>query len=504
MSAQKLSDLLPIGDTNSAPHPYQIFGLEAGEQDLPTIASAVQATVARLRGVKDATPPALWKQAAQLVQAARVTLADPAKKAELDARFGIIAVDETPSPTTAAQTPAAKVDPLAGMLPPSNPLAPVTAASTPTPVATPEPNAIPPGIFGAPSGPAAATPVQQYVAPAAIATPVIRKVRPIKTRRRSMVGTLMMGTFLLGMLAAIGVLSYFLLFGPGSLAITSKDGSLTISTGPGSSAGSTTGSTSVADPRPLDPDNDTARPRRFDPVMGKMGGDMEPPQPSITELQPSVAPEVAAEQMNASVQDMNQDGGMSAGMTAAPTVASEVTAADIAKADAEIARVTSLLRQPNWSEMKSAAEATQRLPMQGEQKIRVKGLYQLADLATYYRGGVEKGVESLQVGNDFEVTSDFRVVIVEVGADFLVVRYNAMNRTFKFDEFPLSLANRLATFSIPEGPTRQASMAAYQAIAPVSDQGYREEAIQILGTLSGQVEDVDTAAVIEAIKLVHP
>ncbi|MGB7326239.1 MAG: hypothetical protein WBD31_15300 [Rubripirellula sp.] len=539
MALSKLSELLPIDDANSSPHAYQIFGLEDGEQDIAQITKAVQATVARLRSVKADSAPAVWKKAAQLVQAARVTLADPAKKADLDARFGIFAIDEaTPAaknPTT--KTPPGssptKVDPLAGFLPPSNPVAPATPAAPATSVApaTPSDQSTPsnPVVPATPAGivvPNTASPTITSVVPtpqstvasptgsASPAAPMLRNVRPVKTRRRgSKLGTLMMATFILGMLAAIGSLSYFLFFGPGTLAITSKDGSLTISTSPDAN----TGSTAVAQPRMIE-DDQTSTQKKRDPVMGNMAGDAEPPfqlsPPDMsTIVQPMTAPEPTGMASDSTMQPsmatptanqpMAEQSAPEQPMAEQPMAEQPaITDAVIAQADAAIAKVVDSLRSSKWDEIKSLAETTAAMPMNDDQQSLADGLYQLADLATYYQGGIERGLGSLSVGNDFEVTNDFRVVIVEVGPDFLVVRYNAKNRTFKFDEFPFPLAEKLAAFSIPEGPLRQASMSAFQAIAPMSNEGYRDKAITTLGNLDGQVEGANPSLVIKAIKAV--
>ncbi len=72
----------------------------------------------------------------------------------------------------------------------------------------------------------------------------------------------------------------------------------------------------------------------------------------------------------------------------------------------------------------------------------------------------------LEVGNDFEISNSLRVLVVETGDDLLTIRYNKKNRSFKFDEFPFSLAHKLAAFQIPDSPTGQAAKAVYQAIAP--------------------------------------
>ncbi len=497
MAAKTIYDLLPIPKGNTSPHAYEVFGLTAGEADMAVVSAAVQETVSRLRAIKSETDPAIWKTAAKVVQAARVTLADPTRKAELDARFGILPIDAgstqpaavvptlTPTPTPT------KIDPLAGMLPPSNPLAPVQA-----------PVMRSPDTQAAPSQPVAPGPIAPT--PTAPTPPVIRKNQPpVKRRRRSIFGTLVMTTFMVGTLALIGALIYFLLYGPGTLAITSKDGSLTIQTGPSMTsdqliaappmASESMASESVA----TGTTNQTPKPR-FDPVMGTMAGDVPPPMTPADVSQP-IAPEPVVE--------VNPSGEMEATATQPEAVSLEPIALEpiaLAEADAAIARAATFIRASNWEVMKTVAEEVADLPMTDDKKIVAEGLYQLADLVTFYRGGVVKGVESLTVANDFEVTPDFRIVIVETGPDLLVVRAGAKNRSYTFDQIPFKLSEKLATFSIDAGPTRQAAMAAYQAVSPLADEGHRDQAVKVFESLRGQIEGAEVDKLIAAMKHLYP
>ena len=128
-------------------------------------------------------------------------------------------------------------------------------------------------------------------------------------------------------------------------------------------------------------------------------------------------------------------------------------------------------------------------------------MYELADLATYYRGAIERAVAEINVGNDFAVTDTFRVIVVEKGEDLLVVRYSEKNRSFTFDEFPFSLAHRLATFSTKgDSTTTQAAKAAYQAIAPKATDAHRAEAVVWLREITGEVEGADPKRVADTIE----
>jgi hypothetical protein len=140
------------------------------------------------------------------------------------------------------------------------------------------------------------------------------------------------------------------------------------------------------------------------------------------------------------------------------------------------------------------------MPMNEELQDQAEDLYQLADLATYYRVGIEKALAGLEVSSELAVTDSFRVIIVETGPDRLVVRYNAKNRSFTLDEFPFSLAHRLATFSIPQTPASQAAKAVYQAVAPKSTEAYRQEAIGWLRTMDAKVDGADPSRLADTIE----
>src|SRR6056297_1134112 len=94
MPAETIHDLLPIPPGTKKPHAYQIFGLQPGEQDTAKINAAIAQRITELKSVKAETAGDLWKRAAGWVTHGRAILTDPEKKAELDARFGIITVSD--------------------------------------------------------------------------------------------------------------------------------------------------------------------------------------------------------------------------------------------------------------------------------------------------------------------------------------------------------------------------------------------------------------------------
>lgn len=509
MTAKEISDLWLAVKGKTSPHAYQIFGLEPGEQDTAKISAAVRRVVSQMKAAKADADPKLWQAAAKLVQAARATLADPNQKAELDARFGIISIDESVPPPPAKSVPAA--DPLAGMLPPTNPFAAVSPAATPlAPIDAATAPLVPVNPIGVtPSAniPTTVEPAQQP--PTFAAAPVVTRPTQPPRRRRSVMGILFFTVFTLGMLGLIAVLGYHL----------NKHGEFTITTGQDPNAGPS-----------VDPTQSQAAPDAalkpsvpFDPVIGRLmdnaprarapeirsqkniatSPDPDPvePQVAMTETPTETLPiaEPTTNEPTFAEPPMNEVTFAEPSKFAAP-VPNRPSQQAIAEADAALEKVRELIRGAKWGEMKPAAENARNMVMSADQKTSAEGLYELADLATYYRGGIERAVTDLKTGNDFAVIDDFRIVVVEATKDRLVIRYNAKNRAYGFDEIPLPLAHKLASFSIPEGPTRQASKAAFQAILPSINQGYREQSIDWLRQIDGEVEGADPQRVAVAIE----
>ena len=102
------------------------------------------------------------------------------------------------------------------------------------------------------------------------------------------------------------------------------------------------------------------------------------------------------------------------------------------------------------------------------------------------------------------MTEAVQVIVVETGPDLLVVRRSARNYTYKFDELPFSLANRLASQQIAAGDTLVAAKAVYEAIAPKTNVDYREESIRLLRGMQGEVEGADPVSVAKQIQQLFP
>ncbi|WP_372896693.1 hypothetical protein, partial [Stieleria sp.] len=451
MSASKLSDLLPIRTSADKPNAYQVFGLKSGESDPAKITAAMQRVYEGLKQSKPTADPLVWKQAAKLAEAARKQLEDPQQRRALDASLGVAvetARESGPSTDsgTASATAAEPDDPLASLLPRSKPLptsaagsstdgAPATRAAAvlgvPPGLATPAtdrsgnaPTAAVPALGTPPLGtPATAadptTASQPGGQPASGNAPIPwAPPKPKKKRRRKKTGLFLFGVFVLVMLGAIIGLLQFLTQG-GQIALR-PDG-LPADNG-----------VVVAEPRPeSDRPLPTAADR--DGVLGEVAAsgiadslrkpnsaattnsgsesnNVDPPTsptPTPTSPTPTSPTQTSPTQTSPTPANMMPPVGMSIPETpmtpeppatgstpstptptATPNPTPAMTAERVAANQAKIEAVQELIRTADWDQMKPAAEALTKLDLDAEQSKRASALYDIADLATFYRGAI--------------------------------------------------------------------------------------------------------------------
>ena len=278
------------------------------------------------------------------------------------------------------------------------------------------------------------------------------------------------------------------------------------------------------------------RPRKkkpTDPVMGDMAGDVLPPK-SYTETGLPVnqfsPPQTTRDMRKKDRQDQSMDEPMSLESPDIPgvsdvvkpgvvqsapidpdamlpisppseTPSSQMNQGDVKKADAKIADVKQLIRDAKWVEMKPSAEQLTEMMLTPEQRVQADALYNLADLATYYRGALQRGLGTLKSTQDFEVADGFRVIVVQVSTSSITVMFNKRNKTYSIDELPLRLGEKIASFALsPDKPDSIAAKNAYQSMVPQATDAHRSDAIDSLMSLNGQLEEVDTKAVAEMIK----
>ncbi len=550
MSASKLSDLLPIQTSAGKPNAYQVFGLKTGESDAAKITAAMQRVYEGLKESKPTADPLVWKQAAKLAEAARKQLEDPQKRRALDASLGV-AVDTAreSAPTKEAGTAAEPDDPLASLLPSSKPLS-TSAPGSPTD-GVPATRAatvlgVPPGLATPGtdrSGNAAAAPVPalgtpplgtQPAASDQIANQTAKETdggnaaiqwtppKPKKKRRRKKTGLFLFGVFVLLMLGAIIGLLQFLTQG-GQIALRpdglpADDGVVVAEPMPQSgrprpAAANRDGvlgnvaasgiANSLRNPQDAPPMDPGAGPSNLDPPTNPT-----PTTPTPTSMMPPVgmsipetpmAPEPPATGSTPSTPAPTPSPTTPSPTPASPTPA--MTAESLAANQAKIEAVQQLIRSANWEQMKPAADALMKLDLNAEQSKRASTLYDIADLATFYRGAIGRGLATLSTGSTFDYVEGLPVIVVEVSPEMLAIQFNKRTRSFTVDDMPPRLTEKITSFSLsPERPDAIAGQALYRLIHPKWRVEYRDDTFAQLAAIDGQLEQVDTAMLQQVAK----
>lgn len=503
MAITKPSDILPIRDGVQSPNAYQVLGLTPGETDDNKITDAANQIIAKVKSVKAETDPALWKQIAAMVQTARVTLADPKKKQQLDRKLRSASERH---PSTPQSRKATLSDPLAGLLPPGNPMKRYRPAVVSVgPVQVTEEVSV--GVrvsASSPNSPLTETPpttlepvqtskvIADVVVPeTAAAKPIVSSNRPATRRRsKSNVVPMILSAVTLLLVILVGLLGYVLVFREGKIAV-SPDGDL---------VRIELGKTTNASNGETNPDRVDAADTIDGPEMDLPKMDSKLPtlnfndDPESNAMQSDLADpvmEVPSEPMVASTQPSSQT---------VPNAPTEIKpGVPETNAGVDISALTGMIITNDWLAMKAITQEPPTLPTDPSQQQQVERLLSVIDLASYYRTGIEQAVAELAAGRDFEVRAGFRVIVVSKTEDSLTVRFNAKIRTFTFNDLPQSMADRLATFQIDEGADREAAKAVYHAILSGSSPGQRDQALDQLRGIDEPIQNADRDALVETL-----
>ncbi|ELP31716.1 hypothetical protein [Rhodopirellula baltica] len=567
MTGKTIHELLELPEHVTSPHAYQVFGLNPGESNAAAIQEAIARRITQLKAAKSSTAPETWSRAAQVLQTAQRALTDPKKKAKLDARFGIVSMDDASSTKTASpsvtatpqqaspndattNTPAAPVvDPLAALLPTGNTsnnthAAPVASAQPAARVSNNQP------VTEIVDATLAAGPVidQVHVTPANPATgigdvapnltPTISQspaplvVQPrsptaARARRRQNSGGWLMGGFLLLGFVIVGFLAAFFFWGPGEVQVVRSNDGITIRTKNDNANRQGQPQAPVVEQkepvRQVRPTSDgimkqppPAQPNSRDSLGNFLSNPDALPDtstmPGLPSGMPSPPETAPAPGMGTGMQS-NVDDSMqpntvqptpgpepSPTTTPSPAARPEPTAENIAAGETAIASAEEAIRQPDWSTMKSLAEAAEKAAVTDEQVARAETLYQIADLGTYYRGGVSRAMADRTAGNEFNVTDSIALLVVEASAQQLIARRGARNYTYTLDDLPFVVSKALAKFQLPmESETGQAAQAIYESIASKSTPEVRADAAGILRSFQN-VEGADPQRIADWIE----
>lgn len=463
--------------------------------------------------------------------------------------------------------PAAAIDPLAGVLPTSDPLAALLPNSNPLQTVAPPPAAAMAGVpaaamagvdesgaspgttMGSPTPAAEPTSdsanVIAGVGPGGADEAALQAVAPVasspanlgvrankrsrKRKKKSWAGVLL-GTVVLGLFGAIGGMLYFLYAYPPGNANEATDAPSSIVNAP----------IAQQEREPKEPRDqvlgevaasgrasmfDGSGPNARDSAPNARGSGLQGPgmgnQPltgieSVSENDDPDAPmetDLAASDSMPAMQDagpsnsnpdmdsvaMNPSEPQTVDPEPAPPTPEEIEESELA-----ITQVSQLIRQGKWAEMKSAAEKLTQRGLTDQQSTRADALYHIADLASYYRGGIQKGLGTLKTASTFEIANGLNVIVVEADSESLTIMFDKKNRSYTLDDMPFRIAEKLASFAMPDTPDSTAAKVLYQSIAKKSTAEYRNDAISVLRGLDGQLETVDVAAVIQMLGVLYP
>jgi len=187
-----------------------------------------------------------------------------------------------------------------------------------------------------------------------------------------------------------------------------------------------------------------------------------------------------------------------AGMTSNDPSMSETTMEPdpqrVAANQSKLEAAEQLIQSAQWDRMKPAASEVLQLQLTPAQSKRASSLYDIADLAIYYRGAIERGLASLKTGNEFQYVDDIKMIVVEATPRTVTLRYNRKDMTFAIDELPPRLTESLAALTLsPDKPDAIAAQALYRLVHPSTNDEYRKDAFETLASVDGRLDQVDTA-----------
>ncbi|MFG0267225.1 MAG: hypothetical protein ACF8AM_19055 [Rhodopirellula sp. JB055] len=352
-----------------------------------------------------------------------------------------------------------------------------------------------------------------------------------RARRRQSSGGWLMGGFLLLGFVIVGFLAAFFFWGPGEVQVVRSNDGITIRTKndnanrPGQSQSSAVDRPEPDSQNPPSNDGIMKQPGAGQSASGNSGNSLGNFMSNSDSMPDTSAMPGASSGMNSppasNIPSEPDNGGMSPAtrpnmqpdaMQPTPnppesdpsppmdSPRSEATPEEIKAGEAALSAAENALRQLDWSTMKSLAETAEKSAATDEQATRAETVYQIADLATYYRGGVSRAMANLNAGNEFNVTDAITLLVVEASANRLVARRGARNYAYTLDEVPFVVSQALAAFQLPmESETGRAAQAVYESIAAKSTPEVRADAVQILRSLQ-DVEGGDALRIADWIE----
>jgi hypothetical protein len=103
-----------------------------------------------------------------------------------------------------------------------------------------------------------------------------------------------------------------------------------------------------------------------------------------------------------------------------------------------------------------------KLPEHQEMVARLK---EVANYCKQFREAIGIAVQNFQVGDEIRVGSSTVLAVVETGEDKIIVRVTAMNRTYRFEDLPVGLAQAIVEYRLPKAdPVNKVIHGAFLAV----------------------------------------
>ena len=345
---------------------------------------------------------------------------------------------------------------------------------------------------------------------------MVKKPQNRSRRRRSKTGMLIPAIFAIACFGIVGVVLFIILNKPGVRIAMSEDG-VVIQDG-----------TEDLGNQPQEPVQEqkprSTQPR--DPVMGGLGPDSnnqnpDPNAPKVTDpiAEPDgnqtnqASPSMPNEKPNGNGMNQGATGNADPEPNSPQTATPEKPTSDdpagamkpngddppmeslseevLQKAEETLQAAKSAILSADWNQMNAIANRMLDQPMSDEQKSEAGDLFQVIDLALFYRTAIVDSVANLNVGNDFEVSDGLRVIIVEKSPSNLIVMFNKMQREYSIDQLPWPLAHKLASFEVSGDTFSTAAKSVYQAIAPTTNSGLQTQALDWIEEIQNDLDGTD-------------
>lgn len=350
---------------------------------------------------------------------------------------------------------------------------------------------------------------------------MVKKPQKISRRRRSKTGLLVPAIFAVACFGIVGVVLFFILNKPGVMIAMSDDG-VVIQDETENQENQVGDPVQEQKPR-------TAEPQ--DPIMGRLGPQPENQNPDANA--PKLTEPIAGTDDNGANQtseampeekplgnQMNdgQAGSANAASNSTPPSTPEQPTPEkptpgetpakmepsgnnppmeslseevLQKAEQTLQIAKSAILDADWNQMNSVAIKMLDQPMSDDQKRQADDLFQVIDLALFYRTAIVDSITNLNVGNDFEVSDSLRVIIVEKSPSNLTVMFNKMQREYSIDQLPWPLAHKLASFEVSGDTFSTAAKSVYQAIAPTTNPGLQTQALDWIKEIQDDLDGTD-------------